>query len=98
MSFRIKNDVVFLWHFCLSFSYHIFVDYDLKNKRDYQTLCDELSKFDVKVLKSCWCLKVDNLSSKNISANSSMIMINLWFLKSQLRHLGILTGLPNNYS
>jgi hypothetical protein len=35
-----------------------FLSYDLRNKRDYQPLYDELEKFNaVRVLESCWCFK-----------------------------------------
>ena len=33
-----------------------FLSYDLRKQRDYQTLYDELAKFNaVKILKSMWC-------------------------------------------
>lgn len=44
-----------------------FLDYDLRKKRDYQTLYDELGKFNaVRVLESSWCFKRVNTSCKGL--------------------------------
>ena len=43
-----------------------FVTYDLRNQRNYQTLYDELSKFNaVRILESTWCF---NRINTNCSA------------------------------
>lgn len=35
-----------------------FLDYDLRKEKDYQSLYDELEKFNAKrILESCWCFK-----------------------------------------
>lgn len=44
-----------------------FLDYDLRKKRDYQTLYDELTKFNaVRILESSWCFKRANTSCKGL--------------------------------
>lgn len=44
-----------------------FLDYDLRNSRDYQKLYDELEKFNaVRVLESQWAFKRDQTSSKEL--------------------------------
>lgn len=41
-----------------------FLDYDLRKKRDYQTLYDELAKFNaVRVLESSWCFNRINTTA-----------------------------------
>lgn len=42
-----------------------FLTYDLRNKRDYQTMYDELEKFNaVNVLESTWCFNRINTSAE----------------------------------
>ncbi|RDI13211.1 CRISPR-associated endonuclease Cas2 [Flavobacterium sp. AG291] len=37
-----------------------FISYDLRKQRNYQTLYDELERYDgVRVLESVWCIKVN---------------------------------------
>lgn len=44
-----------------------FLSYDLRNKRDYQPLYDELKKFNaVRMLESCWCFKCINTNAKGL--------------------------------
>ncbi len=44
-----------------------FLTYDLRNKRDYQKLYDELEKFKaVRVLESTWCFNRFNTSANNL--------------------------------
>ena len=44
-----------------------FLDYDLRKKRDYQTLYDELAKFNaVRVLESTWCFKRFNTTTAGL--------------------------------
>jgi hypothetical protein len=44
-----------------------FIDYDLRNSRDYQKLYDELEKFDaVRVLESQWAFKRDETSTAEL--------------------------------
>lgn len=44
-----------------------FLSYDLRNKRDYQPLYDELKKFNaVRMLESCWCFKRINTNAKGL--------------------------------
>ncbi|MDD4210342.1 MAG: hypothetical protein PHI52_08420 [Bacteroidales bacterium] len=44
-----------------------FLTYDLRNKRDYQKLYDELESFKaVRVLESTWCFKKDDTSSAEL--------------------------------
>ncbi|RLC50242.1 MAG: hypothetical protein DRI23_05655 [Candidatus Cloacimonadota bacterium] len=44
-----------------------FLNYDLRNSRDYQKLYDELEKFDaVRILESLWCFKRANTSSSKL--------------------------------
>jgi hypothetical protein len=41
-----------------------FLSYDLRNKRDYQPLYDELKKFNaVRMFESCWYFKYLNTSA-----------------------------------
>ena len=41
-----------------------FLSYDLRNIRDYQSLYDELKKFNaVRVLESCWCFERINTNA-----------------------------------
>ena len=45
-----------------------FLSYDLRKKRDYQRLYDELKKFNaVKILESTWCLNHSNTSATEIT-------------------------------
>lgn len=42
-----------------------FLSYDLRNKRDYQSLYKELENFQaVRVLESCWCFRREGTTSK----------------------------------
>ena len=44
-----------------------FLSYDLRNKRDYQPLYDELKKFNaVRMLEACWCFKRINTNAKGL--------------------------------
>lgn len=44
-----------------------FLSYDLRNKRDYQTLYDELEKYQAKaVLESVWCFTKDNTTTAEL--------------------------------
>lgn len=44
-----------------------FIDYDLRNARDYQTLYDELARFNaVHVLESCWCFNRFNITASGL--------------------------------
>jgi hypothetical protein len=44
-----------------------FLDYDLRNVRNYQALYDELARFNaVRVLKSTWCFSRVNTSASNL--------------------------------
>ena len=44
-----------------------FLTYDLRARRDYQKLYDELSRFRaVQVLESTWCFKRANTSTKGL--------------------------------
>lgn len=44
-----------------------FLTYDLRNKRNYQTMYDELDKFNaVNVLESTWCFERMNTSVKDL--------------------------------
>ena len=44
-----------------------FISYDLRNKRDYQKLYDELKRFDaVQILESTWSFKRINTSAPEL--------------------------------
>lgn len=44
-----------------------FLSYDLRNKRDYQPLYDELKKFNaVRMLESCWCFNRINTDAQGL--------------------------------
>lgn len=44
-----------------------FLSYDLRGKRDYQPLYDELEKLGaIRMLESCWCFKRFNTNAKNL--------------------------------
>jgi len=44
-----------------------FLDYDLRKKRDYQALYDELAEFNaVRVLESTWCFKRINTTAAGL--------------------------------
>lgn len=44
-----------------------FLSYDLRNKKDYQTLYDKLEEFNaVRMLESCWCFKRINIDAKGL--------------------------------
>lgn len=44
-----------------------FLSYDLRRQRDYQTLYDELARFNaIRVLESLWCFNRENTSSVNL--------------------------------
>ena len=44
-----------------------FVDYDLRNKRDYTKLYDALAALNaVQVLESTWCLEYDDTTAENV--------------------------------
>ena len=44
-----------------------FLTYDLRNKKDYQSLYNELSDFNaVRILDSTWCFKRVNTSAKGL--------------------------------
>ena len=44
-----------------------FLEYDLRNERDYQKLYDELKKFKaVRILESLWCYKRLNTSAEGL--------------------------------
>ena len=43
------------------------ISYDLRNRRDYQTLYDELNEFNaVKILESYWCFNRTNTSAAGL--------------------------------
>ncbi|MBO5672714.1 MAG: hypothetical protein J6R59_13555 [Paludibacteraceae bacterium] len=42
-----------------------FLSYDLRNKRDYQSLYKVLENFQaIRVLESCWCFRCEGTTSK----------------------------------
>lgn len=44
-----------------------FIDYDLRKQRNYQTLYDELAKFNaIRVLESTWCFERVETDAKNL--------------------------------
>lgn len=44
-----------------------FLNYDLRNQRDYQKLYDELDRFNaVRILESQWCFNRINTSAKGL--------------------------------
>lgn len=44
-----------------------FIDYDLRNDRDYQTLYDELKRLKaIQILESCWCMRITDSSTVQI--------------------------------
>lgn len=44
-----------------------FLTYDLRNSRSYQTLYEELSKFNaVRILESTWCFNRFNIKAKGL--------------------------------
>ena len=44
-----------------------FLTYDLRRKRDYQSLYDELKKFDaIKILESTWCFNRINTDARRL--------------------------------
>lgn len=44
-----------------------FLTYDLRKKRDYQKLYDELEEFDaVRILESTWCFNRSNTSASGL--------------------------------
>jgi hypothetical protein len=44
-----------------------FFTYDLRKKRDYETLYNELEKFNaVRILESTWCFRRKDMSSKDL--------------------------------
>lgn len=45
-----------------------FLSYDLRNKRDYKTLYDELNKLNaVRILESTWCFKLqDSITAEKV--------------------------------
>ena len=44
-----------------------FLEYDLRNDRDYQKLYNELENYDaVRILESLWCFKQSDTSAKEI--------------------------------
>jgi hypothetical protein len=44
-----------------------FLEYDLRKQRDYKKLYDELVNFGaIRILKSLWCFKRVNTTSKNL--------------------------------
>jgi len=44
-----------------------FLDYDLRKKRDYQKLYDELAKFQaVHILESLWCFNRANTNAEGL--------------------------------
>lgn len=47
-----------------------FLDYDLRNQRDYQRLYDELAKFNaVRILESLWCFNRLNTTPAGLHAH-----------------------------
>ncbi len=44
-----------------------FISYDLRNNRDYQTLYNELGKFNaIRILESMWCFKKLNTNAGSL--------------------------------
>lgn len=44
-----------------------FLNYDLRNQRNYQTLYDELERYNaVRILESMWCFRSINTDSKQL--------------------------------